>query len=537
MHDLEIVARPHVPAAGRRRFRLSPRARRWMAGAGFVLLASVMAGIWLVGRNWPFRYRSIHPLLEDVFGSQVSITQYRRTYFPHPGFMAMGLALRRNTAPDQPPIGTVRTLFVQARWIDLLQLRDQVQLVSISGAHFVLPAPGSRAAQEDFPPGSSSDFAGPQTPIAHLEVHDSQLDVLRADGSFFSFPVRLLQLRHLQLGRAMQFAVDMDNAVPRGRIHASGSFGPLNTSAAGDTPLSGTFTFDRVDLAEVGKLHGTLSSSGRFSGRLDAISAQAQAEIPGFAVSDGHGVPVAGSVECTVNGLNGDVFYRRLEVHTGATVVEANGSTAGTPRKSTRLAIAVRQGRVEELLRPFLSGPVPVAGPVSLHGRAYLAPAKPGHRFLERLRLEGAFDIPSEGLTDASMRQKLAEFSQRAQDKKVPDPAQGEQQAGASDPVSSLEGLASIENGIVPTRDLKFQVSGARAQLSGDFNLETTAVHLTGRLSTREELSGLTTGFKSFLLLPLDPFFRKGRRGAVISIAVTGTRGHYQVTQNLMHSK
>ena len=47
------------------------------------------------------------------------------------------------------------------------------------------------------------------------------------------------------------------------------------------------------------------------------------------------------------------------------------------------------------------------------------------------------------------------------------------------------------------------------------------------------DISHTTTGFKSFLLKPLAPFFKKKNAGAVVPIAVTGTPGHYQVSQDI----
>jgi hypothetical protein len=51
------------------------------------------------------------------------------------------------------------------------------------------------------------------------------------------------------------------------------------------------------------------------------------------------------------------------------------------------------------------------------------------------------------------------------------------------------------------------------------------------------DISHTATGFKSFLLKPLAPFFRKKHAGAVVPIAVTGTPGHYGVSQNITHNK
>ena len=53
----------------------------------------------------------------------------------------------------------------------------------------------------------------------------------------------------------------------------------------------------------------------------------------------------------------------------------------------------------------------------------------------------------------------------------------------------------------------------------------------------QSDVSQVATGFKSLLLKPLIPFFRKDHSGAVIPIAVTGSPQHYKVSQNLLHQK
>ena len=494
-----------------------------------------MAGIWFAGQNWPFRYRKMKPLLEDVFGSQIAIANYHRTYFPNPGFIATGLTLRRKSAPDQPPIGTVQTFFVQGRWIDLFLLRRRIELVEITGFHLVLPPPGSKAAREDFPSGSTSDFTGPDTPIARLEVHESILDVLRDNGKRFTFPIHHLHIENMEKGRAMKYVVAMENAIPHGHIQASGSFGPLNAKEAGTTLVSGQFVFDQINLHDVGeKVRGTMRSSGKFAGRLDAISATADTDTPDFRVDDGKPTPISGPIDCTVNGLNGDVVYHSMEARTGSTTLHASGRTEGGGGKTTDLDLQITKGRAEDVLRPFLRKAVPIAGPVALHAHAHLMPSK-GEGFLERLQVDGAFEVPRETVTESKTEKSLSAFSERAQGKKAPDPEKNA--AEIPDAISSIAGPAKIRNAVVNTHGLVFKVPGAQATLEGTFNLHTSAVHLTGNVATKADIAKDATGFKSVLLKPLAPFFRKKPAGAVIPIAVTGTPGHYEVSQNITHTK
>jgi len=47
----------------------------------------------------------------------------------------------------------------------------------------------------------------------------------------------------------------------------------------------------------------------------------------------------------------------------------------------------------------------------------------------------------------------------------------------------------------------------------------------------------VTTGWKSMMLKPLAPFFKKKPAGAVFPIAVTGGPGNYKIGQDFLHDK
>jgi hypothetical protein len=526
--------------AGRHRKRLL-----WGLGIGLPVLALLVAGIYFLDQYWPYRYRNVKPLLEQVLASKVTVAAYHRTYFPHPGFVAKALTLRRNSAPDLPPLGSTEDLIVQGSWLDLLLFRRRVQLVDIKGLHVVIPPVGSRANREDFPPGSSGDFAGPETAVETLIIHGAVLDVMRTNGGRYTYPIRQLIMRNMQQGHAVSYFVDMQNAHPAGRIQASGSLGPLNPKNLGGTPVSGKFTFNGVELDQIGELHGTLSSEGHFSGALAAIELYATASTGDLAEGTGQPTPVNGLVQCTMNALNGNLVLHRVEVKTGETTVEAAGTVAGSANtpKTTELDLTVSKGRVQDLLRPFLKNRPPITGTVALKAHAHLAPQHDEMGFLKRLSVDGGFVLPSGRLTNRDTERTLTEFSQRAQGLKSPGTDQKNGEAGeveadpAADVMSSLEGQVTIRDGVVSTRRLAFEIPGASADLNGSYDLRKGTVHLVGNLKMESDISHATTGFKSLLLKPLAPFFKKRHAGAVVPIALTGGPDDYKVSQDLLHDK
>jgi len=96
------------------------------------------------------------------------------------------------------------------------------------------------------------------------------------------------------------------------------------------------------------------------------------------------------------------------------------------------------------------------------------------------------------------------------------------------------EGIPGIDS-----RDMEFvrREFGYVIKLLGIARFHDEAVHLTGNLKMDTDISHTSTGFKSLLLKPLAPFFKKKNAGAVIPIAVTGLPGKYKVSQNLAHDK
>jgi hypothetical protein len=506
----------------------------WTLCAGVALIVLAI-GSYFISANWPYRYRKIHPLLEDVFASQVKITHYHRTYFPHPGFVATGLILRRKSALNMAPLGFVETMSVEGRWSDLLLLRKKVHLVEVTGMHIIIPAIGSSALHQNFPAGSSADFTGPDTFIERCEVHNALLDMMHDDNQRFSFYIRELDLNNLYKGQAVTYALDMENAKPSGHIQAKGSFGPLNAKNVEATPISGMFNFSSVRLHDLGDIRGTLSSSGHFNGDLSVIQADVSSLTPDFSVEEGEATSVAASCRCTVNALNGDVALQTAEAKSSDTIVHVSGSVAGNP-KVANIDFDVKKGRAQDLLRAFVHGGSPITGPVWLHGHAYVGPVKKGAGFLKRLRLNGVFDVPAERITDRSTERSLSAFSLRARD--IDSPNKGDSNSSATtDELSSIRGPAEIRDGIVSTRGLIFEIPGANAGLGGTFDLESKSVHLVGTLRMKADISHATTGFKSILLKPFAIFFKKKHAGAVVPIAVTGSPGHYSVSQDLSHQK
>jgi hypothetical protein len=72
--------------------------------------------------------------------------------------------------------------------------------------------------------------------------------------------------------------------------------------------------------------------------------------------------------------------------------------------------------------------------------------------------------------------------------------------------------------------DLAYELPGATVNLAGQYSLDGKEFNFTGKVRTKAPLSNMVASkWKSVLLKPIDPFFKKDGAGAQIPIRITGT--------------
>ncbi len=156
-----------------------------------------------------------------------------------------------------------------------------------------------------------------------------------------------------------------------------------------------------------------------------------------------------------------------------------------------------------------------LTGRLALHTAMLLPPGEAD--VLDRLRLDGAFDLSSAKFEDAGVREKLAGMSERA--------SAGDKDVRPETLLTDLEGKFALERASLSLSQLRFRIPGASVQLAGSYGLKSEALHFDGTLrmdATISEAAG--GGMKSVFLKIVDPFFKKKGAGAVLPIRVRGTR-------------
>jgi hypothetical protein len=355
--------------------------------------------------------------------------------------------------------------------------------------------------------------------IDELESVDARLTLVPSEPGRRAKTWSIHRLRMQSVGdRSMPFDATVTNAVPPGEIEAKGSFGPWDREEPGQTPLEGSFAFDRADLSVFKGISGILSSRGSFGGALARIEVQGETATPEFVVAvGGHPVPLHTRYSATVDGTNGDTILNRVDASFLKTAIVARGrvvSTAGVEGRMVQMDVAIEQGRIEDVLRLAIKTPQPMVGALSLQTALVLPPGK--RDVVEKLLLDGRFSLSDARFTNVDVSRKITELSQRGRGLK-PD-SRGRRVS------SNFEGLFKLAEGRLTIPAVAFDVPGASVRLAGTYDLERENLDFRGTLLTDAKVSQMTSGIKRYLLKLIDPLFGRDGGGSAVPFKVAGTR-------------
>ena len=494
----------------------------WVAAAFVAIICIVVIAVAIKS---PFTQERVAQGLENAVRAKVTFGKFRMVYFPNPGCVAEDVTFAGAAdTGEAPPAVTIQKLEIEARYADLIVRPGYIARVVLNGLRVHAPLRGISANSS-----ASQSSQRPEVRIGEIVADGAELEVARADGKApLKFEMHSLSVESYARSSAWSYSVAMQNAEPPGEIISEGKFGPLNLDDLGATPVSGWYKFQKANLGIFPGIGGTLSSTGDFAGRLGEIGVRGTIDIPDFKVlKSEHEVHLTSKFSANVNGTNGDVFLKQVATSFLQTSVAASGSVAGKPGqrgKTTSLDVEVDNGRIQDLLRLFVTAShPPMNGVTSLKAHLEIPPQK--RPFLQELALRGDFGIGEGAFTKPSMQTRVDEMSERARGEKQ-DKSKPQTQADADDPenvVLNLKGHVELRDGVAKFSELSFSVPGASARMDGTYNLSSEQIDFHGMLKTQAELSQETTGTKSALLKPFDPLFKRKKAGATVAVKMTGT--------------
>ncbi len=336
------------------------------------------------------------------------------------------------------------------------------------------------------------------------------------------FDISQLKMNDIGPSKPLQFQATLMNPKPVGEIYSSGLFGPLNELSPSDSLVAGSYFFTNADLSTLKGIGGILSSSGKYAGTLSRIEVQGQTDTPDFRLTvSGHRVPLHTDFHAIVDGTDGDTYLDPVRAKVLNSTFTARGKVvkvASPPGHDIQLDVILDDALIQDLLKLGVKTDPPVmSGPVKMHSSLSISP---GPRDIsDRVKLAGQFQIPDGRFSNEKLQTKIDALSLRSsgRPKLVRD-------AALIVVPSNIQGQFSLSDGILSFPSLRFQVPGTNALMSGRYSLDGRTFDFHGNLRFEAKLSQMTTGWKSLLLKPVDPFFHKHGAGTELPFKIAGTK-------------
>ena len=523
------------------------RRRRYLLIALTLVGGGLIAGYWSVRpglSRWVKHQLAEH--IERHFDGKGEVDTLEVSLFPTVRVDGTGLKLVLREPAGAPPLIMAKAFSAET---SLLRLwGGNVKNLTVTGLVVTVPpdglrnvkrkkSDGPRAANPAEPMPVPADSDPPNSggiTVDRITAADARLEITPddPDGEPLVFDIDYVQLKDFSPSRPASYEAHLTNPRPKGEIVSAGKFGPWRAHAPRLTQLGGDYSLTKADMSVFKGLGGFLYSTGTFEGQLDSIRVTGDASIPDFQVETGrHPMPLETSFEARVDGTNGNTYLERVSAKLGKSSLTAKGEVAGKkggPGKTIRLDVESNDSRLEDFIQLVVSAKqAPMHGLLAFRTRMELPPGDAS--VLDSLRLAGTFSIRKGRFTSDLVQDKVDELSRKGQGQPT--------NLGIDNVMSGFSGRYTLRDGQLNIARLQFGVQGADVVLEGSYGLRGERLDFTGELKLDATVSQTTTGFKSVLLLAVDPFFRKRGAGTVLPIRISGSVGQPEFKLNLFAKK
>ena len=522
---------------------MTRRTKKWLAAIGaaaaVMLVALFVTGYALARRVEPFIREQVIAYLHDRFDSDVEMAalrvRVRRASLVETllnrghGLIATvegdGVQLRHKGRRDLPPMFAMKQFRFDVELRTLLNRTKVLHLVTIDGMEINVPPKGQRP---DFGSGAGDNVASaadaaPDTDsnvlLEEVIITNAALRILPNNAKKFPlhFDIHRMRLQSAGQGVAMKYEAALTNAKPRGEVQSSGTFGPWVADEPGDSHLAGGYNFTNADLGVFSGISGMLESSGQFEGTLSSVNVKGEATVPDFKLKEvGNPIRLQTRFEVRVDGTNGDTILRPVNGSLGATSFRTSGGIIrheSDLRRTISLNVSMPSGNIHDLLSLAMKGAPFMRGKISLNTKIDIPPLTGSVR--EKLLLDGQFQLSQARFLKSTVQDQIDTLSRRGRGQP--------NNTDISGVVSLMAGKFTLANEMVTFQSLSFAVPGSGVDLAGTYDLDRDTLDFHGTLRLQAKVSETMTGWKRWVLKPIDPFFSKQGAGTLLRIQVVGT--------------
>jgi AsmA-like C-terminal region len=539
-----MAAAPNPPEAHNSRLEVATRIRRsgrWRWVLAFfllVILVGVVCMRYAASHAAPILRARVIDTLSARFKSKVELQGIDVSVANGLAVHGTGLKIFGATDPNPSEPGIQPLIYVQEFRFQtgirtLFRSPMHVHTVQVAGMVLNLPPREDRAQLSNIGQFSKKKMS---IIVDELICENTQLIInTRKPGkSPLDFQIDSLKMKDVGQGQPMHFDATLVNPKPVGNIQSEGMFGPFRETEPRETPVEGDYAFTHADLGTLKGISGILASTGKYGGTLGRIEVAGATETPDFRIKTGQAVNLHTDFHAIVDGTDGDTYLQPVTARFLNSAFTAEGKVIRVQNPhghDIELNVVLDHARIEDLLRLGVKTDPPVmSGPITMTARMSLQPGPAD--MTDRLKLDGNFKITGGQFSNDKIQDRIDSLSLRAQGK--PKLAQEHADVNVS---SEMSGTFRLDQGLFAFSKLHFSVPGAQSDVLGQYSLDGNTFDFHGKLRLDAKLSQMTTGWKSILLKPVDPFFKKNGAGTEIPFKVTGTRSEPHFGLDLGHQK
>jgi hypothetical protein len=507
---------------------------QWLAGiAALGVIAIVIGFQYIKSQAEPILRQRIIDTVSKRFNSPVELDRVEISAIKGLEVTGEGLRVQYVAGPTQPgipqdtqPMVSVRRFQFRTDLRALLHPSTSVGIVYVQGMELHIPPADRRGKLL-----GGSDEPGTTQPklglvVNHVVCDDTKLfiETSKPGKEPLEFDIQHLELSDIVWQHAFHYDAIVTNPKPTGLIHAVGSFGPWHGTIPRDTPIDGDYNFSHADLNSIKGIGGILSSTGHFNGQLGRIAVDGITDTPDFSIDTAnHPVPLHTQFHAIVDGTTGDTTLDPVQ----ARLLNSSFTARGTVTKITgqghdiSLDVDMPNARIEDmLLLAVKTQPPLMRGALTMHTKLHIPPGQV--RVAQKLELAGRFDIRGVSFSNPKIQDRVDSMSMRAQGR--PQDAHSAGSDHKAEVASEMKADFNLGHAMTTVHNLNYQIPGALVLMDGVYSLNGEVFEFKGHVRTDATASQMVTGWKSWLLKPVDPFLKKHGAGLELPIEVSGTK-------------
>jgi len=502
------------------------------------LVTSILAIRYVIAHAEPILRARVIQTLSNRFNSRVDLAGFQVSLLHGLEVSGSGLEVYGARDPNAYEPGVqalinIREFRFQTSLRSLFRSPMHVDTVYVKGMVLNLPPKQSRQEMT-----SMSSKAGRMSIFVDKFVCEDTILLINTANPGkppLEFAISELKMKDIGPGQPLRFDATLVNPKPVGDIQSTGLFGPWQQDSPRDTPVQGNYSFSNADLSTIKGIGGTLSSIGQYSGTLSNIVVQGTTDTPDFQIaSSRHPVPLHTEFRAVVDGTCGDTYLQPVKASFLRSSFTASGSVIrlnAAKGHDIELEVLLDHARIEDLLKLGVrTDPAIMSGPVEMKTRLSLYPGD--GTVADRLKLAGDFHVLRAHFANQKVQEKIDSLSLRSLGRKPAREPNSEEDV----PVD-LQGVFTLRNGLLSFSFLHFLIPGTHVDMTGDYSLDGQEFDFHGKARMDAKLSQMTTGWKSILLKPVDPFLSKNGAGTEVPIKITGTQSEPHFGLDFYHKQ